>query len=131
GESRIRRERGVSRGLSASQAAGRPRPGEVAASAITREFLGMPIREHGGTRLIDVTPRDAGQASRVGRYLADVGQLVAGQLPAAAFADRWRGRHIAGHAAEWDAGRIMTILSQQGPEPGAVRYRRVVPGAAA
>lgn len=131
-EARTRRERGISRGLSPTQAAGRPRPGEVPASAIVRQFFGVPIRLPGGaTGLADITPRNAGAASRIGEYLADVGQLISGRLPAGEFRSRWRSRRVAGHRFEWDPARVLEILRRSGPEPGAERYRRVLPGAAA
>lgn len=130
GEAATRRIRGLSRGLTRGQASGRPARGEVGASAIGRTYFGVPVRGPDGTQLLDLTARNAGEASRFGSYLADVGKLLDGRLSAADFEARWQGRRLGGHRVEADANRIMVALAQQALEPGSIRYRRIS-GAAA
>lgn len=126
-EAPLRRQRGLDRGLTVSQAAGHPRPGEDPASAISRTFFAVPVLAGNGrlagTRLVDLDV-NAGQASRVGAYLADIAKLRAGSLGGAEFESRWQHRRIAGHSVEWRASRVVEILRQQEPPPGQPRYKR-------
>lgn len=132
GEHAERIARGVARGLSPSQAAGVPLPGEPGASRIDRAFLGVPVREPGGgTRLIDLAPGNAGAASRLGAYQNDLRLLLDGRLPPADFASRWRGRRVGGRRLEDRPDRALELLRQQAPPPGTPRYRRSVRPAAA
>jgi hypothetical protein len=128
GEHRTRVDRGLGRGLTESQAAGRPTAGEVSASGISREFYDVPIRDGSGTRLVTIAPRNAGQAGRLGRYLSDLGNVARGVLPADEFARRWKGRQVAGYRVEHDAARALEAVRRAGPPPGGTRYRRVAVG---
>jgi len=127
GEHSRRVERGIARGLTPTQAAGRPLPGEVAASAIEREFNGVPTRQGGGTAWVDLTV-NAGQATQVGRYQNDTRLLLADRLSEEEFRRRWQGRRVAGHELESDPGRVMEAMRRHGPPPDGVRYRRGVIG---
>jgi hypothetical protein len=128
GEHRARVARGIDRGLTPSQAAGRPQPGEISASQIGREFFDIPVREGGGTLLVDIRPGNARQASQLGGFLADLGNTSAGRMSADEFAEKWRGRRIAGYPVEFDAGRAVEAARRAGPPEGGTRYRRIQPG---
>lgn len=123
-----RLERGIRRGLSPAQARGRPAPGEARASQVHREFPGVPTLGAGGATELRDLEVSAGQSSRVGAYLSDVGALLDGRLDAAAFQRRWRGRRVAGRRLEWRASRVVEAQRRQGPPGGAERYRRTLPG---
>lgn len=126
-EHRGRVERGLSRGLTRSQASGLPRPGEPGAARIGRSFVAVPVRLPGGTtRLVDLEPRNAGAASRLGSYENDLRLLLDGRLPPADFASRWRGRRVAGRRLEDRPARAVEVLRQQSPPPGVPRYRRAI-----
>jgi hypothetical protein len=127
-EHRNRVQRGLIRGLSPTQAAGRPTSDEPSASTIGREFFDVPVRDSAGTRLVTVAPRNAGQAGRVGRYLSDLGNVARGVLSPDDFARRWKGRQAAGYRVEHDAARALEAVRRAGPPPGGTRYRRVAVG---
>jgi len=128
GEHSRRVERGIARGLTPTQAAGRPLPSEVAASAIEREFNGVPTRQGGGTAWVHLTV-NAGQASQVGRYQNETRLLIQGRLPPAEFRRRWQGRRVAGYELEADPDRVVEAMRRHGPPPDGVRYRKGVTGA--
>lgn len=127
-EAQVRRQRGQARGLTPSQARGRPRPGEQPASEIGRAFSAVPIRDSGsqlaGTRLVDLPRLNAVQASVIGRYLHNVRQLLDSNLSVADFESRWRGRQAAGQRLEDRADRVVETLRQQGPASRTPRYQR-------
>ena len=98
----------------------------VGARRITWTFFGVPVKDHEGTRLMDLTVTSKDQASRTGRLLSDIGRLRAGTISPADFSRRWRGVVIAGAAVEWRPGHVLEASRQSGPPPGAERYRRTV-----
>ncbi len=127
-ESEMRRARGVRRGLTPSQAAGRPRAHEVPASAIGREFDGVPVRNgpepDAGTQMANLTGLTFRQASTIGTYLKDVGELLDGRLRPGVFHRQWRGRKVARKRLEDRPDYVIELMRRQAPPPGQQRYRR-------
>jgi len=80
---------GVERGLSASQALGRPRVGEVRASQVERR-----VRILGRDGPAETTIWGVAELSRAGRFDNDTGELLAGRLDMAAYDRRWAGKTI-------------------------------------
>ena len=87
-------------------------------------FLGVPVADGAGTKVVTLTLLSERQASQTGSYLSDLGQVESGWLRPADFEARWRGASIGGIAVEWRADHAVEALRLAGPPPGAVRYRR-------
>lgn len=88
-------------------------------------FLGVPLADGSGTKVVTLTLRSARQASQTGTYLSDLGQVQSGWLSSRDFESRWRGVSIGGAAVEWRADNAVEAMRQAGPPPGAPRYRRM------
>ena len=89
-------------------------------------FFGVPIQQGAGTAVVDLTVHSAEQASQVGRYLSDIGQMRIGHLSADDFAWSWRGESIGQFVLESRPDHAIEALRRAGPPPGAERYRRSV-----
>lgn len=74
--------------------------------------------------LADLEVTNRREASRVGLYLHDIGDLVWGELPDRGFAAKWRRRvrRAGGFELEADPARVRALLRTEPPPP--VRYER-------
>lgn len=107
------------RGLTRSQARGHPGRGQPRLSERTSEFFHVPTTEG----ILDLVARNSREASRIGKYLHDVGALAEGHLDPAIFERRWRGKGVGEIRFESDPNRVLAMLREQGPGP-IDRYRR-------
>jgi hypothetical protein len=89
-------------------------------------FFGVPLREPTGTAVVALTVHTPEQASELGRYLSDIGKLLAGDLSGDDFEWSWRGRSIGRFSLESRPGHAIEAMRRAGPPPGAERYRRAV-----
>jgi hypothetical protein len=89
-------------------------------------FFGVPIAEPGGTRVTNVTVHSEENASTLGRYLSDLGQLQSGWLSSGEFEQRWDGVRLGKFALESRPGHALEAMRRAGPPPGGERYRRSV-----
>jgi len=95
--------RGVERGLTPSQALGRPRAGEVRASEVVRR-----VRILGPDGPVETTVTGVAQLSRAGRVDNDAAELLAGRLDLATWNRRWAGKTI-GDVVIPDAARVLRL----------------------
>jgi hypothetical protein len=95
--------RGIERGLSPSQAMGRPRAGEVRASEVERR-----VRILGPNGPTETTVVGVAQLSRAGSVDNDAQKLLAGELDMATFDRRWAGRRI-GDVIVPDAASVLRL----------------------
>lgn len=95
-------------------------------SQVEWQFFGVPIAESAGTHVTNLAVHNETQASTLGSYLSDLGQLQTGWLSAAEFTQRWQGVRLGGVALEGRAGHALEAIRRAGPPPGGVRYRRSV-----
>ena len=98
---RIRR--GIERGLTPSQAIGKPQPGEQPASRVERDVMVIGPNGAQVARAVGVKER-----SRAAKLDDDVKRLTQGDIDRAAYNRRWRDRTIAGVAVP-DADRVLAL----------------------
>jgi hypothetical protein len=119
--------RAEARGISRGQALGHPGPGEQLISTDLTEWSEVPTT----SGIVDITTTTMREASRVGRYLRDVRELLENRIDPSTFRHRWirRVRKAGGYQLEADPNRVLALTFFNGPGP-VDRYRRLEPGAA-
>jgi hypothetical protein len=95
--------RGVERGLSPTQALGRPRAGEARASLVERRVTIL-----GPNGSVQTTVVGVAALSRAGSYDNDAQELLAGRVDMATWDRRWAGRTI-GDVVLPDAARVIRL----------------------
>jgi hypothetical protein len=98
-----RLRRGVERGLTPSQAIGKPKAGEQPASRVERDV--MIIGPNGAQVATAVGTKERSRAAKLDD---DVKRLTHGDLDRLAYNRRWRGRTIAGVPVP-DADRVLAL----------------------
>jgi hypothetical protein len=89
-------------------------------------FGNVPVRDGVGTRVTNLTVHTQAEASALGSFLNDLGQVLAGTISPERFEADWRGRTVAGVALESRADFAVEAVLRAGPPLGGERYRRSV-----